>query len=197
MVRTTEAPETRRLDFGIHGMSCASCVAAVERALAAVPGVRQVAVNLAAERGSVRYDSDLADPAAVIRAVTDAGYAPAVERVTLPIGGISCASCVATIEGALRKTPGVVSATVNFATNGATVEFAPASATMADLRRAVREAGYEPLDAADGTSSADYEKAAREREIAIWTTIAAIGARIAVSNSVTMLLPRPRSSLLP
>jgi len=167
MVQTSAAPETRRLDFAIHGMSCASCVAVVERALAAVPGVQQVAVNLAAERGSVRYDPDLADPAAVIRAVADAGYAPAVERITLPIGGISCASCVATIEGALRKTPGVVSATVNFATNAATVEFAPASATMADLRRAVREAGYEPLDAADGTSSADYEKAAREREIVI------------------------------
>jgi len=167
MVPTSAAPETRRLDFAIHGMSCASCVAAVERALAAVPGVQQVAVNLAAERGSVRYDPDLADPAAVIRAVADAGYAPAVERITLPIGGISCASCVATIEGALRKTPGVVSATVNFATNAATVEFAPASATMADLRRAVREAGYEPLEVADGASSADHEKVAREREIRV------------------------------
>jgi len=158
---------TRRLDFAIHGMSCASCVGAVERALAAVPGVQQVAVNLAAERGSVRYDPDLADPAAVIRAVVDAGYAPAVERVRLPIGGISCASCVAVIENALRKTPGVVSATVNFATNAATVEFAPAGASLADLRRAVREAGYEPLDSTDGTSSADYEKAAREREVGL------------------------------
>jgi Cu+-exporting ATPase len=167
MVQQSAAPMTRRLDFAIHGMSCASCVAAVERALAAVPGVQLAAVNLAAERGSVCYDPCLADPAAVIRAVADAGYAPAVERVTFPIGGISCASCVATIEDALRKTPGVVSATVNFATNAATVEFAPASATLADLRRAVREAGYEPLDSAEGTSLADYEKAAREREVQI------------------------------
>jgi Cu+-exporting ATPase len=165
MAQRSAAPVTRRLDFAIHGMSCASCVGAVERALAAVPGVEQVAVNLAAERGSVRYDPSLADPAAVIRAVADAGYAPVVERVTLPIGGISCASCVAVIEGALRKTPGVVSARVNFATNAATVEFAPPGAALADLRRAVREAGYEPLDGPDGTSSADYEKAAREREL--------------------------------
>src|SRR5512137_2157055 len=127
MVKQSAAPMTRRLDFAIHGRSCASCVGAVERALAAVPGVQQVAVNLAAERGSVRYDPSLADPATVIRAVAYAGYAPAVERVTLPIGGISCASCVATIEDALLKTPGVVSATVNFATKAATVEFAPAS----------------------------------------------------------------------
>jgi len=167
MVQSAAVPVTRRLDFAIHGMSCASCVGAVERALAAVPGVQQVAVNLAAERGSVRYDPSLADPAAVIRAVADAGYAPAVERVTLPIGGISCASCVAAIEHALRKTPGVVSTTVNFATNAATVEFAPASATVADLRRAVREAGYEPLEGVDGASSPDYEKAARERDLRV------------------------------
>jgi len=165
MAQRSAAPVTRRLDFAIRGMSCASCVGAVERALAAVPGVEQVAVNLAAERGSVRYDPDLADPAALIRAVADAGYASAVERVTLAIGGISCASCVAAIEDVLRKTPGVVSATVNFATNAATVEFAPPGATVADLRRAVREAGYEPLDAADGASSPDYERAAREREL--------------------------------
>jgi Cu+-exporting ATPase len=103
----------------------------------------------------------------VVRAVADAGYAPAIEKVALPVGGISCASCVAAIEQALRKTPGVISATVNFATNIATVEFAPASATPADLRRAVRDAGYEPLDAVDGGSAADHERAARQREVGI------------------------------
>ena len=165
MAQRSTVPVTRRLDFAVRGMSCASCVGAVERALAAVPGVEQVAVYLAAERASVRYDPDLADPGALIRAVADAGYTPAVERATLAIGGISCASCVAAIEDALRKTPGVVSATVNFATNAATVEFAPPGATVADLRRAVREAGYEPLETADGASSADCEPAAREREL--------------------------------
>ncbi len=167
MAQGSMPPGTRRLEFGIRGMSCASCVGAVERALSAVPGVQQVAVNLAAERGSVCYDPTRAEPIAVLRAVADAGYAPAVERVTLPIGGISCASCAAAVESALRKTPGVVSAAMNFATNAASVEFAPAGATLADLRRAVREAGYEPLDGADGTGSADYEKAAREREVGL------------------------------
>ncbi len=167
MAQGAMPPGTRRLEFGIRGMSCASCVGAVERALSEVPGVRQVAVNLAAERGSVCYDPARADPAAVIRAVADAGYTPAVERVTLPIGGISCASCIAAIESALRQTPGVVSAAVNFATSAASVEFAPAGATVADLRRAVRDAGYEPLDGGQGAASADYEKAAREREVSL------------------------------
>jgi P-type Cu+ transporter len=161
----TKAPGGRRLDFGILGMSCASCVSAVERALATVPGVRTAAVNLAAERGSVQYDPSVAEPATLIRAVKDAGYTPLVEKVTIPVGGISCASCVATIEQALRRSPGVVSATVNFATNAATVEFAPVAATVADLRRAIREAGYEPLEAAEGPTLVDHEKAAREWEI--------------------------------
>jgi Cu+-exporting ATPase len=164
--RAAAAPAgERRIDFDIQGMSCASCVAAVERALQGVPGVRQATVNLAAERGSVHYDPAAVDPAALIRAVADAGYAPAVEKVTIPISGISCASCVATIEGALGGTPGVISAGVNLATNAATVNFVPATVSLADLRRAIREAGYEPLEMAEGASLADHEKAAREREI--------------------------------
>jgi len=95
----------------------------------------------------------------------DAGYTPMVEKVTIPVSGISCASCVATIEEALRRSPGVVSATVNFATNAATVEFAPVAATVDDLRRTIRDAGYEPLEAAEGSALADHEKTAREREI--------------------------------
>jgi len=159
------APEGRRIDFGIQGMSCASCVAAVERALNDVPGVQAASVNLAAERGSVRYDPEVVEPTILIRAVEDAGYAPVVEKVAIPISGISCASCVATIEDALRQPPGVVSATVNFATNTATVEYAPAALTVADLRRVIRDAGYDPLGVTEGPALADHEKAAREREI--------------------------------
>ena len=148
-------------------MSCASCVAAVERALTAVPGVRTAAVNLAAERGSVQYDPAAATPAALVRAVADAGFTPTVEKITIPISGISCASCVATIETALADAPGVISAAVNFATNAATIEFVPAMATTGDLRRVIREAGYEPLEVEEGGAQADHEKAARAREIRI------------------------------
>ena len=148
-------------------MSCASCVAAVERALTAVPGVRTAAVNLAAERGSVQYDPAAATPAALVRAVADAGFTPTVEKIIIPISGISCASCVATIETALADAPGVISAAVNFATNAATIEFVPAMATIGDLRRVIREAGYEPLELEEGGAQADHEKAARAREIRI------------------------------
>jgi Cu+-exporting ATPase len=103
-----------------------------------------------------------------------------VEKVTIPISGISCATCVATIEEALRRSPGVVSATVNFATNAATVEFAPVAATVADLRRTIREAGYEPLEAAEGSALADHEKTAREREIRALKRKLAVGIVLSV-----------------
>ncbi len=116
----------------------------------------------------------------LMRAVKDAGYTPIVEKVTIPISGISCATCVATIEEALRRSPGVVSATVNFATNAATVEFAPVAATVADLRRTIREAGYEPLEAAEGSALADHEKTAREREIRALKRKLAVGIVLSV-----------------
>ncbi|MGD0263519.1 MAG: heavy metal translocating P-type ATPase [Candidatus Methylomirabilota bacterium] len=154
-----------RVDIGIHGMSCASCVSTVEGALAAVPGVRNAVVNLAAERGTVHYDPNRVRPSALVKAIAGTGYTPLVEKVTIPISGISCASCVSTIERALNQAPGVVSASVNLATNAATVEFLPPTITLQDLRRAIRDAGYEPLEGAEGAHPGDYEKAGREREI--------------------------------
>jgi Cu+-exporting ATPase len=165
-----------RLELGIHGMSCASCVAAVERALIEVPGVRAATVNLAAERASIRYDPSQAAPHALIRAVADAGFTPVVERIAIPVEGISCAACTATIERALSETAGVISAGVNLATNTATVEYVPAAATPADLRQAIRGAGYAPLQIAEGAIGADRERAAREQEIRGLTRKFAVGA---------------------
>ena len=132
-----------KIDIGVQGMHCASCVSTIEGALAGVAGVKRAVVNLAAERGTVTFDPAIVHPAALVKAIADTGYSPLVEKVTIPISGISCASCVATIEGALRETPGVVSASVNLATHAATVEFVPAAASLQDLRRAIR--GCSPI----------------------------------------------------
>jgi Cu+-exporting ATPase len=165
-----------RLDVGIQGMHCASCVAAVEARLRGVPGVRQAAVNLAAERGTVHYDPAVATPSGLVAAIRDGGYTPVVETVRIPVGGISCASCVAAIEHALRGVPGVVAADLNFATSVATVSFAPAMVGPVDLRRAIRDAGYEPLGGT-GDAPADLERTAREREVRVlrWTLAGAAG----------------------
>jgi Cu+-exporting ATPase len=122
-------------------MTCASCVVRVEKAIAAVPGVASATVNLATERATVIYRE--AVPAeAVLRAIEKAGYKPRIETVELGIMGMTCASCVSRVEKALNAIAGVRNASVNLATEKATVTLA--SGTVASvLEDAVRAAGYE------------------------------------------------------
>jgi len=131
-----------RLELPVRGMSCASCVARVEGALLTTPGVKEARVNFAAERAYVVLGPE-GSPQKLIEAVREAGYEVPTETVTLPVRGMSCASCVRKVEEALRGVPGVLKAEVNLATERATVEFLPGAATPADLRRAVAEVGYE------------------------------------------------------
>jgi Cu+-exporting ATPase len=134
-----------RIALPLTGMTCASCVMRVEKALKAVPGVRDVSVNLATEAASVAAEASVnARPLAA--AVRKAGYDVATTTPVLKIGGMTCASCVAHVEKALLKVPGVLSASVNPATELATVQ-ALATVTIAALAAAVGKAGYEAEDA--------------------------------------------------
>ena len=92
------------LSLSITGMSCASCVGRVERALKAVPGVTTAAANLATETAEVHGN---VAPEALFEAVTGAGYAVATTARELSIDGMTCASCVARVERALKAVPGV------------------------------------------------------------------------------------------
>ena len=134
--------EVRRLDLPIEGMTCASCVAHVEDALKGVSGVSSVAVNLATEKAIVEWEPKEGSPEALLQAVDDAGYTIPVERTSLNIGGMTCASCVGHVGEALRGVQGVLSADVNLATEKATVEYIPGMASFDDFRRAVEEVGY-------------------------------------------------------
>ncbi|HIE03812.1 MAG TPA: heavy-metal-associated domain-containing protein, partial [Candidatus Latescibacteria bacterium] len=105
-----------KFSLPVKGMTCASCAARVERALKDVEGVAEAKVNLATERAVVEYDPEVLDIASLVRAVRDTGYDVPVETVVLPIGGMTCASCAAHVEKALKGVEGVLSATVNLAT---------------------------------------------------------------------------------
>ncbi len=135
------AAGSARVDVQVGGMSCAACVRRVERAVAAVPGVEHVAVNLASERAS----ADVAPgfrAAALAEALQTAGY-PALEQVTdLAVDGMTCASCAGRVERALLTVPGVLAAEVNLATEQARVRVFAGSADTAALQAAVRRAGY-------------------------------------------------------
>ncbi|MBO2946795.1 heavy metal translocating P-type ATPase [Burkholderia pseudomallei] len=157
-----ERVATQSFELDIAGMTCASCVGRVEKALAQVPGVARATVNLATEKATVDADADAhVDTARLIDAVKRAGYraspvsdpasalAPSPEiaaartAIELDIAGMTCASCVGRVEKALAQVPGVARATVNLATEKATVDAdADAHVDTARLIDAVKRAGY-------------------------------------------------------
>ncbi|MBK6863023.1 MAG: copper-translocating P-type ATPase [Ideonella sp.] len=147
------------LSLPVGGMTCASCVARVEKALAKVPGVRAASVNLATESATVEGDGAL-DAGVLAAAVERAGYAVAREPVDLAIEGMTCASCVARVERALAKVPGVLAAEVNLATEGARVTRLAGSAPTADLLAAVQRAGYTAHERRDDATPAAAPAAA-------------------------------------
>ena len=142
-IPTREAAATPAADwdFPIVGMTCASCVGRVEKALLKVPGVSAASVNLATERAQVRAGAGV-DFGALQAAVDRAGYQVPQVRQRLQIQGMTCASCVARVEKALLKLPGVSAASVNLATESATVDAAGPAADPAVLLAAVERAGY-------------------------------------------------------
>jgi Cu+-exporting ATPase len=141
----TAAPAVE-LRLPIEGMTCASCVRRLEAALLAAEGVRTASVNLATATASVGVDRATRAPA-LLEAVRRAGYEVAARELTLRIDGMTCASCVARVEKALLKVPGVLSAEVNLATGSARVQALPA-ADAAALGAAIARAGYRAHDAA-------------------------------------------------
>jgi len=131
--------------FPVQGMSCASCVARVERSLANVPGVQDVSVNFATEQASVKARSDVGMDA-LKAAVAKAGYSVAEQTLSLRIEGMTCASCVSRVEKALKQVPGVLSASVNLATETAEVGVTGGAAMLPALKAAVAKAGYQAHD---------------------------------------------------
>ena len=141
--------------LSVTGMSCASCVGRVQRALAAEPGVTRAEVNLATE--TARIDGTV-PPARLAQVLADAGYPARDAVVDLTIADMSCASCVGRVERALSAVPGVTQARVNLASETAQVHYIAGVVTPADLIAAATAAGYPatvPPDAAPGDAGTD------------------------------------------
>ena len=143
----------------IEGMSCASCSAAVERALNKAEGVEEAQVNFATGKAYVDFDPELIDEVKLAEIVRAAGYDVIDKRdkLTMNIGGMTCASCSAAVERALKKMEGVYEANVNIATEKATVEYNPDKISREDFIEIVKNTGYEVL-------SFEGDEEAREEE---------------------------------
>lgn len=154
------APGVGEWRLPVEGMTCASCVGRVERALAKVPGVRDVAVNLATEQATLHVDNGAA-LAAAAQAVAAAGYDVPRDEIELDIADMTCASCVGRVERALRAVPGVQDAQVNLATERATVTVLRGTADATALAQAVTRAGYGAKPVADAAAAASGTPAGR------------------------------------
>ncbi|MCT0972920.1 heavy metal translocating P-type ATPase, partial [Pseudomonas aeruginosa] len=174
MATTSSAgAQAAAISLPIEGMTCASCVGRVEAALAKVPGVDSVSVNLATERADIRLAGPV-DRIALIQAVEKVGYDVPAGTVELAVEGMTCASCVGRVEKALKAVPGVTEATVNLATERATVR---GVAAVADLIAAIEKVGYEasPVDTgAHADEEAAEKKDAERAELKRDLTLAAV-----------------------
>ncbi|GGR21109.1 heavy metal translocating P-type ATPase [Deinococcus ruber] len=180
---------TKMLELGVQGMTCASCVGRVERGLKKVDGVDSVVVNLATERATVTYDPATTSPQVLLDTVKDVGYEPVTSTLELGVTGMTCANCVNRVERALKNVDGVLDASVNLATERATVQYLPSAVSPGQLKAAVRESGYDVLETAAGQDRSDVERAAKERELQALKRSVLFSAIFAVPLLLIAMLP--------
>lgn len=161
---TSQQSGNTALHLVIDGMTCASCVGRVERALRKVPGVSAASVNLASARAEVSFAGS-PDLAGAIAAVHQAGYEVAEESIELSVSGMTCASCVGRVERVLAKVPGVTAARINLASARAQVRVLR-GVPVSTLVAAIERAGYAAEPLAEAGTQADAEEARRHAELA-------------------------------
>jgi Cu+-exporting ATPase len=155
--------DTKQLTLPITGMTCANCVATVERNLKKLDGVQSAVVNLSSERATVDFDASKLGLTEVIARVNRAGYGVATGEADLVIKRLSDDNDARRLESTLTKLEGVLEAQVSFTTEKARVKYIPTIVTQAELRRAVSSAGFEAMEL--GGEAEDAEAMAREHEI--------------------------------
>lgn len=179
------------LSFPVEGMTCASCVARVEKALLKVPGVTAATVNLATEKATV--ETAPGTPFDTLRAaVEQAGYHVPEQTVSLAVQGMTCASCVGRVEKALLKVPGVAAATVNLATEKAQVT--SAGVAVETLIAAIEKAGYTATVSGEAATGAPAGSA---RGLPDWWPVGVAALLCLPLVAPMLLMPFGASPMLP
>lgn len=139
-------------NYAIKGMTCASCAQTVEKTARKLKGVETASVNVATEKLHIRYDEQQVQEEQLAQAIADAGYQMigSQQEAVFLIKGMTCASCVQTVEKAVRRVPGIQSAAVNLATEKLTVEY-DQTMNPQEILAAVKDAGYEAQTAKEAT----------------------------------------------
>ena len=159
-----QSKHERKVTLAIGGMTCAACANRVEKGLSKVEGVSKAAVNFAIEKATVTFNSESTTVEELINTVQKLGFEVKTERVELKLIGMTCAACANRIEKKLNKLSGVNKATVNFATETATVNFSSGEVSVKDMLKAIESLGFSAKKKED-TTNPDKEKEERENEI--------------------------------
>jgi Cu+-exporting ATPase len=156
----------KNVNIPVTGMHCANCALAIERSVKKVPGVNSASVSYATEEASLSFDPDQVQVKKLVEKIQEAGYGVAKATVDIPVTGMSCANCAMTIEKTLnKKVPGVVKASVNFASERASVEYIPSLTGLDEMIQAIQKAGYGAIRPDDALEGEDAELQARRAEI--------------------------------
>lgn len=186
----------KKAELKITGMTCATCVRTIEKSVSNLDGVTDIKVNLGNETGTVEYDSTKLRIADIERAVRDAGYEVVDEKATIKIGGMTCATCVKTIEKALKNLDGIISVNVNLGAEKAYITYNPRIISVTDIKKTIEEAGYQYLGK-EGEEIEDLEKIAREKDLKEKTKRFIVGFLVGIPLMILMYLPIQLPSFMP
>lgn len=185
-------PEKKKAELKISGMHCATCAVNIEESLSGIGDVTSAKVNFGTEKAQVEFDPAKVTLGTLEKAVKDAGYDVVNSETVIKVGGMMCATCVETIEAALRELPGVVAVTVNLGTEKAYVTYNPSLSGIPDMKRAIEDAGYQYLGTA-GEMSEEAEKKAREADLHDKFVRFVVGFAVSIPLMLAMYVPLPVS----
>ncbi|MDO0823497.1 heavy metal translocating P-type ATPase [Desulfosporosinus nitroreducens] len=169
MSETIRNEHLAQVSLPVQGMSCAACVAKVEKTLKTMTGVQEVHVNLLSGKAAVTYESNQAGVPQMVKMIQDIGYEVPEEEVLLTVRGMSCAACVAKVEKAVKGMPGVTSVVVNLPAESAKVKFYPGAVDKTRIKKEIQALGYEVSEKVTGQEALDREKEARQKEFRFQT----------------------------
>jgi Cu+-exporting ATPase len=171
----------QKFTLPITGMTCANCAANIERGVKKLAGVTDASVNFAAESAAVSIDPQQLQLQDVVEKIHASGFNVTTAKLEMPVTGMTCANCAANIERALnKKTAGVVTAAVNFATERVAVKYVPGVLNADDIVAAIEKAGYGAIPPEEGFDEEDAERKARDAEIKDQTRKFAVGVLFAL-----------------
>ena len=183
----------------ISGMSCATCSSNIEESVASLDGIEEISANFAADEGFVRYDPEAVTLAEIYDAIEAAGYEPERASTTIPVMGMSCATCSGSVEDAVSSVPGVIDVDANFASDEALVSYNPADTDLDAVYDAIEEPGYDPVREVEGEGDmTEQRERAVERDLRKQRRLVLFGGALTLPFIVSMIGMVPGvPSLLP